>query len=156
MTTIAFDGKTMACDTKAVDQWGLIETELDKIYTGIDFIAGGAGRSDQIITWWKSVKNLPLREVIELGYKAYDEDKNSPNIMLVSRIDFKIYRKACAEFVEIHRPFFAVGSGRDYALAAMHLGKTAAEAVSLAMVFDNGTGGNVVTVELDGALLEVE
>ena len=43
---------------------------------------------------------------------------------------------------------FAIGSGRDYALAAMRLGKSAEEAVLLAAEFDPGTGNGVDTLTL--------
>ena len=42
----------------------------------------------------------------------------------------------------------AVGSGRDFALAAMHLGKSAEEAVLVAAEFDPGTGNGVDTLTL--------
>lgn len=43
----------------------------------------------------------------------------------------------------VEAPFFAVGSGADFALMAMELGKGAAEAVSLSARFDTGTGDGV-------------
>lgn len=43
-------------------------------------------------------------------------------------------------------PYFAIGSGSDYALGAMALGHTAEEAVKAAMAHDTGTGGDVVSV----------
>lgn len=48
----------------------------------------------------------------------------------------------------IREPFHSVGSGRDFAIAAMALGKTAADAVALAMQFDPWTGGDVQTLRL--------
>ncbi len=42
---------------------------------------------------------------------------------------------------------FAIGSGRDFALAAMHLGKTSSEAVEVACVFDIGCGCGVDTLK---------
>lgn len=38
---------------------------------------------------------------------------------------------------------FATGSGRDYALAAMHCGKSAKEAVEIAAFFDINTGKGI-------------
>lgn len=45
-------------------------------------------------------------------------------------------------------PFYAIGSGRKYALAALHLGKSAVEAVEVACIFDLWSGGPVNTKEL--------
>ena len=43
----------------------------------------------------------------------------------------------------IDDPQFAIGSGSDFAISAMSLGKNAKEAVEHAMQFDVGTGGRV-------------
>ena len=43
---------------------------------------------------------------------------------------------------------WAIGSGRDFAVMAMHLGKTAAEAVLLTAQFCHDCGNGVDTVEL--------
>jgi len=36
--------------------------------------------------------------------------------------------------------FIAFGCGRDYAIAAMHCGKSAADAVEIACIYENGCG----------------
>jgi ATP-dependent protease HslVU (ClpYQ) peptidase subunit len=41
-----------------------------------------------------------------------------------------------------------VGSGREYARAALHLGKTAAEAVQVAIDLDHNCGNGIDTLEL--------
>lgn len=48
----------------------------------------------------------------------------------------------------IAEPFYAVGSGNHFAIAAMACGKTAPEAVRLAARFDSGTGGRVQSMRL--------
>jgi ATP-dependent protease HslVU (ClpYQ) peptidase subunit len=45
--------------------------------------------------------------------------------------------------------YYAVGSGRLPALVAMRCGKSARQAVKIAMGFDKNTGGKVTTVQLD-------
>jgi len=49
---------------------------------------------------------------------------------------------------EITEDFYAVGSGAKAALAAMHCGKTALEAVRIAARIDPYTGGRIVTESL--------
>ena len=44
---------------------------------------------------------------------------------------------------------FAIGCGRDFALAAMHLGKTAREAVEVAIALDSGCGNGIDALTLD-------
>ena len=43
---------------------------------------------------------------------------------------------------------FAAGCGRDFAMAAMHLGKSAREAVEVAMALDNCCGNGIDTLSL--------
>lgn len=146
MTTVAWDGKTMASDSLATDAWGLKEEVFDKILSGKDFLAGTAGEKGGITRWWKEVASLSFWEVVEYGYPEFDRDTNDPSIVLVNK--WNIYRHANGVFVEMQRRFHAVGSGRDYALAAMRCGKSAAVAVKIAMEFDNGTGGRIITRRL--------
>lgn len=44
--------------------------------------------------------------------------------------------------------FYAIGSGGPYAMGAMAMGATPAEAVAIAARFDPGTGGAIETFEL--------
>jgi hypothetical protein len=46
-------------------------------------------------------------------------------------------------FVEMHGPFFAAGSGQDFALGAMAAGADARRAVEIAIQFDTQSGGRV-------------
>jgi len=43
-------------------------------------------------------------------------------------------------------PFWADGSGCDYALGAMQMGATAEQAVAVAMIWDQCTGGQIRTI----------
>ena len=62
MTTVAFDGRTMAADTLATDAWGMKETVRDKILRGPDFLAGSAGQNGAIKRWWAQVSGMSLAE----------------------------------------------------------------------------------------------
>lgn len=44
----------------------------------------------------------------------------------------------------------AIGTGRDYARAAMHLGRNAVEAVQVAILFDENCGNGVDTLTFPG------
>ena len=49
---------------------------------------------------------------------------------------------------QLDEDFWAAGSGRQAALAAMHCGKSAVEAVRIAARIDSFTGGRVVHMSL--------
>lgn len=147
MTTIAFDGKTIAADTLHEDNYGLFD-HASKLYFGKDFVAGGAGMQHHMIKWWRQVKSMTFDEVMEHGYPDYEKGEVDPAILLVQLGTSQSFKHAGGFFVPVGRGFHAVGSGRDFALAAMFLGKTAKEAVILAAEFDNGTGGLVEAVDV--------
>ena len=48
--------------------------------------------------------------------------------------------------LDVTRSFYAIGSGAHFALGALHRGRTAEEAVRVAEVFDQYTGGPVEVV----------
>lgn len=52
-------------------------------------------------------------------------------------------------WVETEAKYYAIGSGRIPALVAMRCGKSARQAIKIAMDFDKDTGGKVRTVQLD-------
>ena len=54
-----------------------------------------------------------------------------------------------AGWVETEAKYYAIGSGRLPALVAMRCGKSARQAVKIAMDFDKNTGGKVRSVQLD-------
>lgn len=137
MTTVAWDGKTMAADTLATDTWGL-KFESHKIIEGRDFLLAGAGEVGQIRKWWVDEGHkLTAEQLIAAGYSHYEREKNEPALLLACV--HGVYRHSGGVFLQSYEGRCAIGSGRNYALAAMYLGKTAEEAVKVAAHFDSGT-----------------
>lgn len=150
MTTVAFDGVTMAADTLATDVWGGKEKTLDKIWQNKYLLIGCAGESGQMSRWLMNLTiDTDIDDLIQSGYAPYNKDSNDPHLMVVDRLSLGIYRHHGGAFMRSHHKFFAIGSGRDYALAAMHLGKNSREAVEVAIHFDNNTGGEVIEFGVD-------
>jgi len=58
-------------------------------------------------------------------------------------------RYAGGAYTEDVSTFCAWGSGMPCALAALHMGASAAKAVSVAAVVDTSTGGNVITMKCE-------
>lgn len=146
MTTVAFDGRFMASDSLATDSWGLKEYTGEKITVLPGMLIGAAGESGQIRRWLREVRKLPTVDaqmILDYGYPTYNKDSDDPSLMLFVSRGSTLYRCVSGMWVPTSRLFHAVGSGRDYALAAMACGKTAHEAVQIAMAFDNGTGGDI-------------
>jgi ATP-dependent protease HslVU (ClpYQ) peptidase subunit len=54
-----------------------------------------------------------------------------------------------SDWFEYQAPFYAIGSGQHIAFGALHMGATAAEAVSAAIALSSGCGGRAEIVETD-------
>lgn len=138
MTTIAWDGKTLAADKQATSN-GLIHTTT-KIFehrTGLYGITGNFAHGIAVYKW-----------ITEQGAdpKLYPPNPTNDDYGYLIHIDTngKIW---CYEGfpgpVKMEDPFFAIGSGREYATAAMYCGQTAVGAVQVASMFDIGSGQGV-------------
>ena len=148
MTTIAFDGITMAADSLSVDSWGLRDY-LDKIWSNEYVVIGCAGESGHIRAWLRTLgKGTLVSDLLRDGYLHWHKDDNNPTIMVVDRATKALYKSTHGHFIPTTYKFHAAGSGQDFARTAMHLGKTAREAVEIAIVFDNNSGGDIMEVKL--------
>lgn len=143
MTTIAWDGTTLAGDSLGVigNSLRVKSQKLFRLDDGRLF--GGSGRYDDV---------LAVSEWLD------DEDREEPPKVedfagIVVTPSGECYRiEESLVLMPIFERCHAVGSGRDFAIAAMALGKTAAEAVEFAKQFDVWTGGDVRTLCLDGGI----
>jgi len=137
MTTIAWDGKTLAADKRCVNN-GLCAT-VTKLFQVGDLRVAVSGEFDQglaMVAWLRSGQDPAA-----FPEKQKDNTKYCPTAVIDDG-KFLIYETTPYP-LHIEDTFYAIGSGRDFALAAMYLGKTAVEAVELASKFDAGTGNGV-------------
>lgn len=142
MTTVAWDGRTLAADTISVNQ--NLKRRVQKIFRLRDgSLFGGCGEYDDVLAareWFESGGNKPTLK----DFAALLVTESG-----AFRIESHLIRHPIAE------GFFAIGSGRDFAIMAMHLGKTAEEAVSLASVYDAWTSGPIEVMTLEPPLRAV-
>lgn len=140
MTVIAWDGKAMAADRmRLVDGTPMPACKVFKVRSsdGRQFLVGCAGDSwdaTQFLKWMRS---------------QADKDKPAPSSLYALVIDEKRRIWLAAEkliYHEVTLPFFAVGSGSNYAIGAMAAGKSARQAVRIAARFDNKCGLGVDVV----------
>lgn len=146
MTTIAFDGKTMACDTRVVCGSNYYNTDT-KIYENNVYIigvAGDAGVGARLIDG----PNMLEPQHYEFDLEALVFTKATRQLYKVSF--YKSWDCALSLVTPVADGFSAVGSGSPYAMAAMYLGNTARRAVMVAAEFDVNTGGNIITKPLFG------
>lgn len=133
MTVIAWDGAILAADRRLVV--GGIVAETTKIRRAGKFLVGGAGPGTDVAY------------LLEWGDHDFDPDQHpeklygikiSEDAALLAVTDsiggprVLLYEAGGRLPVVVKSPFFALGSGEKFALAAMHLGHNAEYAVSVA------------------------
>lgn len=136
MTTIAFDGKTMASDSQQTGQFiDNVEAVKIKRFGGMLIgMAGRAGDLDLFINFLDTGEKSPL----------FDTQESEALVIVDGEA---LYYGCNLQPVPTGIPA-AIGSGSGYAMAAMYCGKTAEEAVNIAARLDTNTGGSVKAIHL--------
>ena len=140
MTTIAWDGHTLAAD-KRVTVSGVRST-VTKIARGRKGnLVGCAGTAALFEGVMEAVLNgTPMPE-------GQHERSDWCSVLEITP-DGECWKHERHGRYRIEDGFAAIGTGSDFALAAMHLGKSAADAVMVAARFDTRTGDGVDTLTI--------
>lgn len=155
MTTIAYDGRTLAADTLATDDYGL-KTREGKLWALHGCRFGAAGALGDMLRIRLRLQQMAKRLSAMLHDQFMNlvmaedflEDGQQLSLLMVAP-DGRFYTLERGVFRLRAEGFGAIGSGRDYALAAMHLGQSAAQAVAVAAQFDAHTGAEIETLEAE-------
>jgi len=143
VTVIAWDGNTLAADKLVVN--GNSKATLTKIFRVGDLLVGLAGSisfASQMLNWIKEG-----RKPKDFPDSLKDKDDWVPAIVIEPNGRVLKYERTPYPTI-IEDKFAAIGCGRDFALAAMALGKPAREAVKLASRLDNSCGNGVDVLRL--------
>lgn len=147
MTVICWDGVSIAADCQGTTAGlrrlvhKLVRVKIGDKPEEVLALAGEQSMYGPLVEWYKSGAD-PEK------YPKRQETDDYSTVMVASRAGLKWYGRQpypapCAD------PFTASGSGRDYAIAAMHLGKTAKEAVEIASLFDTDCGMGVDVIYME-------
>ena len=142
MTTIAAKASTgeIAADSMVSgdDSFYLVE----KLRSGQTSVYGGCGDWDKLLKFYNSLES------------GADLDSDTDVTVLELRFDGKdngiwIYESTIIP-ARIKNDFWAIGTGANFAIAAMHLGLTPAEAVKLACLYDTSSHEPIDVMTLSG------
>lgn len=140
MTTIAWDGKTLAADRR-VSFDNTSDTKVTKIVKTKHGLCGTSGNT--------SLGAGFKRWFID-GYKGdpppLQKDGESAVAFVIRQNGARFHYDAYGWY-EAHPGPFAIGSGYELAIAAMESGKSAVEAVQIAAKFDGLTNDEIDTLE---------
>ena len=142
MTVIAWDGKTLAADKRATNcNLASTVTKVHRLPDGLVAFSGGGAHASELLNWFFGARNPDT-------YPRRDGDDGAGSLFIKADGTIFVY-SATNPFPErIEDRFCARGSGRDYALAAMHLGCDARKAVEVACEFDVSCGNGIDTLTL--------
>lgn len=141
MTVIAWDGKTLAAD-KAATNSGYLSTvtKIHRVGDGLVALAGNEAAVMAGLAWLNGARN---------PHEYPESMKTTDSIMWeIRKGEFLRYAEGPYP-ARVEDGFLATGSGRDFALAAMHLGLDARSAVELACKLDINCGNGIDTLTLD-------
>lgn len=139
MTTLAWDGKTLAADSRATSSG--MPYKAVKIFMLADgSLFAGSGEYGQVhaVKAWLENADADTQKPKTDDFAGFFVTAAGE----VFRLEESLIR------LPVYEPFHAMGSGRDFAMAAMHCGKSAREAVEIAALYDVFTGGDVMAFDI--------
>jgi hypothetical protein len=144
MTTIAarFSTGEMAADSMCAGDD--VHYHVSKLHRAPRSLFGGAGQWDTLLRFYAHLtvsKGAP-EALLKILEPCGDIE------VLELREDGLYVYESCYIATPIKNDFYAVGTGRNFAIAAMHLGASPSEAVALAALYDPNTGGPVEEMRL--------
>lgn len=144
MTVIAWDGTTLAADKKAnANGIGRTVTKIFRLNADEMVAFCGNAADAMAMLWWLKAARDPA---------AFPELSERDSMFAwVVRRDGSIHRYEGRSLpIAYEDRAFADGAGRDYALAAMHLGYDARTAVEVACSLDCYCGNGIDTLTFEG------
>ena len=137
MTVIAWDGHTLAADKRMTCAGRATTTrKLYGVNGKIVAFSGDADGGMELLAWFSNGAD-PEK------FPARGRHEKDWTLLVVVDKDGLVFYERTPYPIRCEDPFWACGSGRDYALAAMYLGKSAREAVDVACHFDTGCGNGI-------------
>lgn len=132
MTTVAVSKSAMCSDSLCIDQGS--RSYVQKIFAVDGALIGFAGEVSQglmFVEWYVSG-----------GKDHYPFDKNFEAVVLYEDGSIYSYDSGLMP-IKMEQQYYAIGSGKQAATAAMMMGMSPSEAVEIAIKIDACTGGNI-------------
>lgn len=142
VTVVAWDGVTLAADKMAVMAGQKYPvTKIHEVNGVLVGIAGNLGRGRALVEWLRAGANPET-------YPRATQDDEWVTMLAVGK-DCVVWQYENGPHpIKVERAIHAIGSGRDYAITALLLGKTAAQSVAIAseLSADCGMGCDTLTL----------
>jgi 20S proteasome alpha/beta subunit len=148
MTVVAWDGKTLACDSQISDG-SFNVANVKKIKKVDGWLIGGAGDLDLNTLFLDTFTPKPIllgKHIQPLTVSGRNEDFEG---IIISPKKIVYYLETSGIVTKLGKvPFMAIGCGTSIAMTALDLGADARTAVKLAIKYRQGCGGKIHTLKL--------
>lgn len=142
MTVIAWDGFSLAADKRATNN-GLHRTvtKIARLRDHLVAVSGDYAKGNVLMKWFEN-------GAIAADFPSFQQTPDWASLLVIDQSG------QVMKYEQHHLPIlfedelYAMGSGRDYAMAALFLGKTAEEAVAVASVLDVDCGNGIDVLRL--------
>lgn len=143
MTCVAWDGRTLAADRLMCNGYtGQSTTKIERFGVELIGITGDLSVGLEVRAWY-------LNGADPLSFPSSNRNPDKGASLIVVRPSGEVWKfESGPHAFRVEGAFCAFGSGDEAALVAMACGKTAAEAVALAAMFNTTVGHGVDTLEL--------
>lgn len=144
MTVIVWDGKTLAADKRC--SYGGMNCTVTKITRIGALLVGGSGDVPYIQAMFdwvrrgRSVDDFPADQRTKDDWQPIIVVEPDGRAMMYERTPYPV------RYDDIQ---MVIGSGREYARAALYMGATAAEAVAVASALDVNCGNGIDTLRIE-------
>lgn len=146
MTVICWDGETLAADRQAnMSGFPYEATKIFRVPSGMVGFSGNGSHAMALLDWFKG-------DMFPANYPKESYEDGAGSMLITNEGELWVYDSKTAYPEIIKTKFFARGCGRDYALAAMYLGKSAIEAVEVASALDVNCGMGVDFLRLEASI----
>ena len=139
MTVIAWDGQVLAADRMVCLGDTIFKSRKIERISETTWAAGsGSPMTAQVMAFLKG----------QAPYPKWDKDE-SFSVLVVKKGFAESWLYTLTEYPEILISPIAIGSGRDFAMTALHLDKSATEAVEIASQLCASCGGGIDDIKVN-------
>jgi 20S proteasome alpha/beta subunit len=147
VTTVAYKDGVMAAD-KMASRDGLRAGNVTKVFKRKGYLIGFSGRVDVAALLLRWFENGAKED--EFPGPGSDDELDYSMIVVTPKGVVMFYERFPIPII-MDGEYFAIGSGRDFAIAAMYMGCDAVRAVEVASALDCYSGNGVDSVCLGAA-----
>jgi hypothetical protein len=146
MTTVAWDGKTLASESRATRGHEIAPWAEQKLFVreGKVYASAGEGNLTEPLMTWHAAGG-------DIDKAPKGDPETGWTLLVIGHDGAYIYTSSSPYPYKITSPY-AMGSGKQFALGALHAGKSAKEAVEIACRLDVWSGGEIQVVDIAEAL----